>query len=257
MEFVKPAEARRLRAFAELADCNPFVAKRVVLEKSALGADYRDLGKTWHLSLDPRVINPNMVALRERIPAFAALLRNRLSEGAQASDEQLVEYDALVRHHLYYQYDHEFAALIERSERGELSARSISSYERYTEEVRSFLEIPGVELPLRSDPAHLYITHDKDFDFAVFVNAAADPGVVAHLNERVLTRAEIFRIASRIVGELVGFFLAILRRGIVTGWFALLLALTRLRKSLANLRRYSAQQVQLLGQLDQLRATPA
>jgi DNA-binding NtrC family response regulator len=156
VDFVKRAEARQLRALAELADCNPFVAKRVALEKAALGADYRDLGTTWHISLDPSVISPNLVALRERIPAFVALLRDRLSEGAQASAEQLAQYDALVRHHLYYQYDHEFAALIERSERGKLSTRSVSSYERYAQDVRSFLDIPGVELPQRSEPAHLF-----------------------------------------------------------------------------------------------------
>lgn len=105
-----------------------------------------------------------------------------------------------------------------------------------------------------SDPRHLYISHDKDLDFDVFVNSAADPNVVANLSERVSTRAEIFSVASRIVGELVSFFLAIVRGGISTGWFALLLALTRLRGSMANLRRYSARQVELLGQLDALRA---
>ena len=84
MDLVRPAEARQLRVLAELADCNPFVAERVALEKAALSRDYRDLGETWQVSLDPSVVNPNLLALRERLPILATLLRDRLRDGAQA-----------------------------------------------------------------------------------------------------------------------------------------------------------------------------
>jgi DNA-binding NtrC family response regulator len=156
MTFLNRAESKRLEALAALANCNPFIPERVAYEKAALGSAYTDLGNTWHLNLDPRMINPNVDKIREQLPTFVGQLRDRLAQGADASPEQLLQYESLVRFHLYHQYDHEFNKLIERSEREELATRNVSSYQRYASEAASLLIIPGVELPVRSKPAHLF-----------------------------------------------------------------------------------------------------
>ncbi len=156
MTFLNRSESQRLRALAALANCNPFVPQRVEFEKAALGKAYTDLGETWHLSLNPDVTNPNLEKIQALLPTFVRLLRDRLAQGEEASKEQLIQYESLVRFHLYHQYDHEFNKLIERSEKEELASRDVPSYQRYAKEAASLLSIPGVKLPVGNEPAHLF-----------------------------------------------------------------------------------------------------
>lgn len=107
---------------------------------------------------------------------------------------------------------------------------------------------------LGSDPRHMVVMHDGDLDFDVFVNMAADPATVVNLSERIVLRSEILSVGSKIVSSLTSFFLGIVRAGITTGWFALMLALVRLYKTVKQLREFSKQSIELTAQLDNLRA---
>ncbi|WP_282608730.1 peptidoglycan-binding protein [Pelagibius sp. Alg239-R121] len=105
-----------------------------------------------------------------------------------------------------------------------------------------------------SDPEHMVVFHDKDWDFEVFVNASADPAVVDNLTERIALRCEVFAVGGKIVGNLLSIFLSTLRNGVTTGWFALMLAFVRIFKSVKQLRAFSQRALTLMTELDGLRA---
>ena len=104
-----------------------------------------------------------------------------------------------------------------------------------------------------SDIRNLYIRHDRDFDLELFIDNDADPEVVEHFGERLVARADILLLTAKMIGDLLGLIVAVARRVAVTAWFGLLLALIELRASFSDLRRYSAQEVELMAELDALR----
>lgn len=105
-----------------------------------------------------------------------------------------------------------------------------------------------------SDPQHMMVFHDGDWDFEVFVNARADDAVIENLTARLNLRAEVFALGSRILGRLISLFLSMLRAGIATGWFAIMLALVRVYKSLEQLKEFAQRALGLMSELDELRA---
>ena len=107
-----------------------------------------------------------------------------------------------------------------------------------------------------SDPAQIVVQHTLDFDIEVFVNQAADQSRVRNFSDIMLLRSRIFEVATKIVGELFSLFLKVVRKGITTGWFGILLALTRLGKSVFRIGTYAREELELLDQLDRLEAQP-
>lgn len=105
-----------------------------------------------------------------------------------------------------------------------------------------------------SDPQHMMVFHDGDWDFEVFVNTRADDAVVENLTARLNLRAGVFALGSRILGRLISLFLSMLRAGVAAGWFAIMLALVRVYKSLKQLKDFAKQALTLMSELDALRA---
>lgn len=105
-----------------------------------------------------------------------------------------------------------------------------------------------------SDPQQMMVFHDGDWDFEVFVNARADTETIENLTARLNLRADVFALGSRIVGRLISLFLSTLRAGIATGWFAIMLALVRVYKSLAQLKDFAKRALSLMTELEDLRA---
>lgn len=105
-----------------------------------------------------------------------------------------------------------------------------------------------------SDPEHMMVFHDGDWDFEVFVNARADDAVVENLTARLNLRADVFALGAKILGRLISLFLSTLRAGVATGWFAVMLALVRIYKSFAQLKDFSKRALGLMSELDELRA---
>jgi hypothetical protein len=100
----------------------------------------------------------------------------------------------------------------------------------------------------------IYISHDKDFDFTVFVHELADQAKVDNMSDQLLIRSKILKVASKIIGLLMSFFATVIRLSSVTPWFAILLALTKTTAAIKTLKETSEESTLLIGQLEDLQS---
>jgi hypothetical protein len=92
---------------AELVWCNPFLPRRVELERAALGDDFVPGGEVWHLGAPQRedATSPNLPRLTARAEALLQAAHERLLAGAAASAADVVLYRDLVFYALYARYE--------------------------------------------------------------------------------------------------------------------------------------------------------
>lgn len=87
-----------------------------------------------------------------------------------------------------------------------------------------------VRRPLSSsDAAHLWVSHDRDFDFVLIARPEASLSRLAEISTGVAGIARLFGSTARLVGELVGAFIAVIGRAGLGGWFGAVLALVDIR----------------------------
>jgi hypothetical protein len=98
-------------ALAELTWCNPFLPRRVELERSALGQGFVDYDDVWHERGD-RDSNPNLDALESTAACLAGTLRQRLDAVPAVPREEARLYRDLVFYLLYNRYQDDFLALV-------------------------------------------------------------------------------------------------------------------------------------------------
>jgi hypothetical protein len=154
--FMSDQERLVTGAIEALTECNPFLPERIEWERRALGASFVDSGAVWHAEADLETVHPNVTRLGEIVESLAPQLRERLAQGARASDVELRHYEAVVRYLLFQRYDLEWWALIEKGTRGESTTIRVASYQRFAREVEHFLSIPGVRFPAAMNAAHLF-----------------------------------------------------------------------------------------------------
>jgi hypothetical protein len=156
MRFLDDPEREVVRAFAALATDNPFLPARIENERRALGDAFQAVTAVWHEGSDLEDANPNVDRLAELAERLAPQLRGRLAAGARARPGELEDYQGLVRYLLYYRYLPVFNDLVERGRSGRSSTGRVGKYAHFRSDAQHFLEIPGVHLPVRIDPAHLF-----------------------------------------------------------------------------------------------------
>ncbi len=143
-------------AIAGLADGNPFGPERLAYERKVLGRRFTSRSSVWHAEQDLREVDPNLLELAELIEKLVPTLRDRLAAGARATTEELVAYEAAVRHLLFQRHIAVWWQLIERAENGEPTNGKIEAYDRFAKDIRQFLDFPGVRFPVDTRPAHLF-----------------------------------------------------------------------------------------------------
>jgi hypothetical protein len=156
MAFLADGERGVVRALAALATENPFLPERVENERRALGDAFTPVTVVWHEGTDLVEANPNVARLGELVESLAPTLRERLAGGARPGAEDLRLYQGLVFYLLYYRTLAVFTALVQKGARAESTTGRVREYPRYEHDARHFLEIPGVRLPLRVEPAQLF-----------------------------------------------------------------------------------------------------
>jgi len=98
------------------------------------------------------------------------------------------------------------------------------AFENATKAIRFLLHktVPG------SDPNHLALHRDGDFDYQIFVNRTADPAVVERLLAEFTRQTESFRLTLRVLGALVRAVTSLARRTLFGGWLGFIAALVKL-----------------------------
>lgn len=88
-----------------------------------------------------------------------------------------------------------------------------------------------------SDPDHIVIRRDFDFDYKIFINARGAGELIEALIQKFTRAARSFKIGTQILGALVDVIVNVLKAGTVPwGWFTLILSLARTYKEIRALR---------------------
>ncbi len=144
-------------AIARLADGNPFSPERIQDERTVLGDRFTPRSAVWHAEKDISEVDPNLVELGAAVERLVPELRERLENGARASDAELLLYESAVRHLLFQRHIAGWWELIELAERGESTTGAVAGYRAFADDVRHYLhDLPGVAIPVNTDPPHLY-----------------------------------------------------------------------------------------------------
>src|SRR5262249_15872360 len=99
MTLIGSKERRSVQALSELTDCNPFLKKRIALEREVLGSDFEE-GTVIRVELHYDD-DENLKKLGQRIEQVTEELRRRLADGAKAEEQELAVYQDLVLYLLY------------------------------------------------------------------------------------------------------------------------------------------------------------
>ena len=156
MSFLSTEERGVARALARISDANPFLPLRVELERAALGREFRPAGATWHADTGLDGLHPNLPALSRRVEELAAALRARLAAGPVPGRQDLELYETLIRYLLYARYEDDWYALVDRGEAGGPTTVAVARYAEFEADVRHFLQLPGVRMPVAAVPHQLF-----------------------------------------------------------------------------------------------------
>jgi hypothetical protein len=156
MPFLSEPERRVVEAVAGLADENPFLPRRIELERAALGERFQPVAAVWRADVHLGGLNPNLAPLGALVQTLAPELRARLARGPAPPERDLRLYEGLVRYLLFIRYEDDLLALIHAGERGEPTTRSVPAWERFRADVLELLAPPGVRLPVPVDPPRLF-----------------------------------------------------------------------------------------------------
>src|SRR5690242_6445135 len=87
MALFSASDCRFAENLSRLVYCNPFLPERLSLQQEALGANRFPQPIVWH-KLTELDNNPNLETLEQRARELAARTRQRLAEGAAASEPE-------------------------------------------------------------------------------------------------------------------------------------------------------------------------
>lgn len=111
---MSPSGRELFEVAAELAHCNPFLPRRIELERRALGREFESHpGDVWHPDA-PGAPNPNVVRIQERLEATLPSWRSALVDDREPSRLERGLYRDVVYYTLYNRYQEKLLAQVLR-----------------------------------------------------------------------------------------------------------------------------------------------
>jgi len=154
--LISDAERKTVAALAALADANPFLPERLTLERAALGRSFERATAVWHAQGKLEAVDPNLAKLGNLIEELAPRLRQRLASGAEASEADLLLYEATARYYVFQRYDPVWWGLISRGDGGEAADGPVPEYRSFARDVAHFFALDAARYPFSTDAAHLF-----------------------------------------------------------------------------------------------------
>ena len=139
-------------AVSRLVYCNPFLPERIACEQEALGDDFVPLSSVWSVRAGAAKHNPNVNQLGERTTALVDRLRRRFTPSTKLTAEEKSLYEDLVLYLLYFHYEDDCKALIEK----ESADGRILFYSKFVRDAQRYLEHKAVGAPTSSELAHVF-----------------------------------------------------------------------------------------------------
>jgi DNA-binding NtrC family response regulator len=158
MPIFEPSERAFAEAMSALAYCNPFLPERLEWERKALGPRFveapRSFGRQLIWELDH--VNPNVAALSKKIATLVGKLRQRLAQGVDAAEPDLVLYQDLALSRLYRRHLPEINRLINGAQSTSTASQTITVWDSFLEGFNDLLKLPGRRFPNDHHPAMVF-----------------------------------------------------------------------------------------------------
>ena len=174
---IRKSEKRQLELFAELATCNPFLPKRIELEKQVLGSKFEEDGIAWSRRLEFTDRERfNVTRLTDAATELIDKVQQQVESGKQLSGESLQHYwyvvtYALLYRHIVYQ---DPASLREPQSTAAIWKEFRSDYER-------LVNLPGLSSEIAQSPGHLFAIlcqiHRAFFNIYSFILGESLPSI--------------------------------------------------------------------------------
>jgi len=157
MGLFKAAELDLARTISRLDYCNPFLPERLTLERRALGADYVGFEQVLNVrsGAGHEEVEENIRRLVARVGRAVEMARQRLAGGFAANEREHALYEDLALFYLYHSHHLRFREWILKAQQG-APRRKLGFFAEFEESARRLLFIPGVDLPHRDPPEHLF-----------------------------------------------------------------------------------------------------
>src|SRR3954452_15709420 len=156
MALFTPDERAFASAVGRVTYCNPFLPERIIRERGALGPEFVETAADWNRNACSKGLHANITRLTERAGEVAEAARSRLRGGARPGDAELRLYEDLVLFFLYHQYYDRLTTVMATPPAVGGAKPRITVYRAFAAEAAHFLEIPGVDMPGRESPEHLF-----------------------------------------------------------------------------------------------------
>lgn len=152
-KLVKTGEKSFLSAVSDLVFANPFLPERIEFERLALGPQFSpESSAAWNKTIALDSERPNVVTLNARAEATADKLLARLVAGAEATTQQLNQYQTLVQYFLYYRYWDEIDQLIAADD---ARTKPLKWWPKFESDFQHFFHLSGRDFPSDISPQHM------------------------------------------------------------------------------------------------------
>ena len=157
MGLFKAAELDLVQTVSKLDYCNPFLPERLELERRVLGDDYLGFEQVLNVRTGQgnEQVEENIRRLVERVGRVVEAARERLADGSAANEEEQSLYEDLALFTLYHRHHTQFREWILKAQQG-APRRRLGFFAAFEKSTRHLLFIPGVDLPHRDPPEHLF-----------------------------------------------------------------------------------------------------
>jgi len=152
MSDIRKSEKRQLELFSELATCNPFLPKRIELEKQVLGSKFEEDGIAWSRRLEFTDRERfNVTRLTDAATALIDNVQQQVEAGKELSSDSLKHYwyvvtYALLYRHIVYQ---DPVSLRDPHSTAAIWKDFKTDYER-------LVNLPGLSGEIAQSPGHLF-----------------------------------------------------------------------------------------------------
>jgi transcriptional regulator with AAA-type ATPase domain len=154
MALMSPAELAFARTVSELVHESPFTARRIELERQALGAEFVEKDALWNLHPEGRHDHPNLLALERRLDEAVERLRQRLAKGQGATEAERTLYEDMVLMALYRRLRGALDETVAPAAPGARASRPATLYRQLEQEAaRAFV---GAAAPSRAAVPHFF-----------------------------------------------------------------------------------------------------
>ena len=146
----------KAEALADLATCNPFLPRRIELERRVLGRAFDERDAEWNVRPDLEHVHPNIIAMCDLGDQLVAQLQDRLAKGAKPTPAERDIYERIVLHRLYRHFQVPFDEATRSAEHDESKRTRLTFYDDFEREADRLLHVTGQALPARNELPHLF-----------------------------------------------------------------------------------------------------